>query len=109
MPRPWRLVRYSGLLRAGHPIAALYLTPLTSISLPGEWYIPLDDILEIARQEAHPYLDRIAVRLEKKGLCVRTATQMGGVASAIIEYAEANSFFLLSFSRDDFFHRKLLG
>jgi nucleotide-binding universal stress UspA family protein len=72
------------------------LSVMTSISLTGEWYMPLDDILETAHQEAQTYLDRTAKAMETEGLKVSIATVVGGVANAIINHAETNQVDLIA-------------
>jgi nucleotide-binding universal stress UspA family protein len=74
------------------------LTLLTSLTFAGEWYMPLDSVIEIARQEARLYLDGVAEDLDAQGIQVSTALQVGGVANAIIEYAEANEIDLIAMS-----------
>lgn len=74
------------------------LTLLTSLTYSGEWYMPLDSVIETARQEARLYLDRVAEDLTAQGIKVSVAVQAGGVANAIIEYADANEIDLIAMS-----------
>ena len=60
----------------------------TSLSLAGEGYMPLDHLMDTATDDAQDYLDGIASRLTAQGLRASTALRIGGVANAIIEYAE---------------------
>jgi nucleotide-binding universal stress UspA family protein len=69
---------------------------LTSMSLAGEVYMPLDNIMEAATQDAQRYLDGVASRLEAQGIRASTTLQIGGVANAIIEFAEENSIDLIA-------------
>jgi nucleotide-binding universal stress UspA family protein len=61
---------------------------LTSMSLAGEGYLPLDSLIQTANQDAQHYLDRVAATIKAQGVQVSTALQIGGVANAIIDYAE---------------------
>jgi len=61
-----------------------------------EWYMPLEGTLETANQIAKDYLNRMAEHMRARGIRVTTAMQMGAVANAIIEYAEANQIDLIA-------------
>jgi nucleotide-binding universal stress UspA family protein len=65
-------------------------------SFTGEWYMPLEGTFETAKQIAEAYLDHVAERLRAGEVQVTTATRTGGVANAIIEYAEANQIDLIA-------------
>jgi len=65
-------------------------------SLIGEWYLPLQGIFETAHQEAQTYLDGVADDLRAQGLEVSTALDTGGVADAIVNFAEANQVDLIA-------------
>jgi nucleotide-binding universal stress UspA family protein len=100
----------------GSPVAEQVLPPVISIaqalaasvtlfqvpivfatgSLIGEWYLPLQGIFETAHQEGQAYLDRVADDLRGEGLEVSTALDTGGVADAIVNYAEANQVDLIA-------------
>lgn len=68
----------------------------TSLSLAGEGYVPLDHLMETATEDAQDYLDGIANGLVPQGVKVSTALRIGGVANAIIEYAEDNRIDLIA-------------
>jgi nucleotide-binding universal stress UspA family protein len=68
----------------------------TSLSLAGEGYMPLDSLMDTATEDAQDYLDGIASRLTAQGVKVSTALRIGGVANAIIEYAEENQIDLIA-------------
>jgi len=59
-------------------------------SFTGEWYLPVQGILETARQDAQVYLDRVADRLKGDGFKVSTAMRVGAVADSIVDYAQVN-------------------
>ena len=67
------------------------LTLFTSVSLTGEWHMPLENVVEIARQDAQQYLARVAEDLQAQGIAVSIDFQIGAVANAIIDYADMNS------------------
>jgi len=62
----------------------------------GEWYLPIQGVLETAEEDAQAYLSAVAGRLAEQGLNVTTATSSGSVANCIIEYAEANQMDLIA-------------
>ncbi len=72
------------------------LTIFSSISLMGEWYLPMEGIVDITREDTRAYLARIAVKLEEHGIKVSTEIKMGGVANAILQYAEENQIDLIA-------------
>lgn len=76
----------------------LFRVPIAHVSgsFTGEWYLPLEGTFETANQIAEAYLDRMAERLRGGGNQVTTAMWTGGVANAIIEYAEANQIDLIA-------------
>jgi nucleotide-binding universal stress UspA family protein len=76
----------------------LFRVPIVYISgsLTGDWYLPLQGVLETARQDAQAYLERVANRLQAQRVRVSTAMRIGGVANVIIEYAEANQVDLIA-------------
>jgi nucleotide-binding universal stress UspA family protein len=76
----------------------LFRVPIvsTSGSLMGEWCMPLGGVFETAGQDAQAYLNHMADGLKERGLKVTTAMRTGGVADAIIEYAEANRIDLIA-------------
>jgi nucleotide-binding universal stress UspA family protein len=76
----------------------LFQVPIAHVSgwMTGEWYLPVQGVLETAEQDAHAYLSAVAGRLEEQGLDVLTATEIGSVANCIVEYAEANHVDLIA-------------
>lgn len=62
----------------------------------GEWYLPLQGILETARQDAQAYLDRVAARLKGDGFKVSTAMRVGAVADSIVDHAQINHIDLIA-------------
>jgi nucleotide-binding universal stress UspA family protein len=76
----------------------LFQVPIAHVSgwVTGEWYLPVQGVLETAEQDAHAYLSAVAGRLEEQGLDVLTATEIGSVANCIVEYAEANHVDLIA-------------
>jgi nucleotide-binding universal stress UspA family protein len=76
----------------------LFRVPIVQISgsLSGEWVLPLEGTLGTADEIAGVYLNRVAEHLREQGIKVSTAMQMGGVASVITEYAEANEIDLIA-------------
>jgi len=53
------------------------LTLFTSVSLTGEWHMPLENVVEIARQDAQQYLARVAEDLQAQGIAVSIDFQIG--------------------------------
>ena len=53
----------------------------------GEWYLPLQSTFDISDRQAKAYLDRLAGRLQERGIKVSTALGEGPVAEAIIDHA----------------------
>ena len=76
----------------------LFRVPIAHVSgsLFGDWVLPLEGTLETANDIASVYLQRQAEPLREQGIRVSTAMQMGGVANAIIEFAEANEIDLIA-------------
>jgi nucleotide-binding universal stress UspA family protein len=64
--------------------------------MTGEWYLPIQGVLDTAEQDAQAYLDAVAGRLEEQGLDVVTATSIGSVADCIVDYAEASQVDLIA-------------
>ncbi len=65
-------------------------------SMTGEWYLPVQGVLETAEEDAQAYLTAVAGRLAEQGVDVVTATSCGSVANCIIEFAEANQVDLIA-------------
>jgi nucleotide-binding universal stress UspA family protein len=76
----------------------LFRVPIAHVSgaFADDWYVPLEGTLETASQVAEKYLDRVADELYAQSVRVMKATRMGGVADAILEYAEANKIDLIA-------------
>jgi nucleotide-binding universal stress UspA family protein len=70
----------------------LFQVPIAYVTgwMTGEWYLPVQGVLDTAEENSHGYLQAVADRLEEGGLRVTTSTAIGAVADCIIEYAEAN-------------------
>ncbi len=64
--------------------------------MTGEWYLPVQAVLDTAEEDAQAYLNAVASRLEEQGLHVLAATAIGSVADSIVEYAEANQVDLVA-------------
>jgi nucleotide-binding universal stress UspA family protein len=64
--------------------------------MTGEWYLPVEGVLDMAEADIQAYLSAVAGRLAEQGLDVVTATSIGAVASCIVEYAEANQVDLIA-------------
>jgi len=88
----------SSVARALDARLVLFRAPIvyTSGAMVGEWYLPLEGVLEVTEQDAQVYLAHMAERLAEEGLKVSTAMQRGGVAEAIVDYAEANQMDLIA-------------
>jgi nucleotide-binding universal stress UspA family protein len=69
-----------------------------SLSLAGEGYMPLEGVIEAAHQDAQSYLEQVAHDLKGQGFRVSIALQIGGVANAIIDYAETYQIDLIAMS-----------
>jgi nucleotide-binding universal stress UspA family protein len=69
---------------------------LASGWMTGEWYLPVQGVLDMAEADVQTYLSAVAGRLAEQGLDVVTATSIGAVASCIVEYAEANQVDLIA-------------
>ena len=76
----------------------LFQVPIAHVSgwMTGDWYLPVQGVLETAEEDAQAYLGAVAARLASQGLAVSTATSIGAVASCIVEYAEANRVDLIA-------------
>jgi nucleotide-binding universal stress UspA family protein len=76
----------------------LFQVPIVYVTgwMTGEWYLPVQGVLDTAEENSHGYLKSVAVRLEEKGLEVSTSTSIGAVADSIVEYAEANDVDLVA-------------
>jgi acetoin utilization protein AcuB len=76
----------------------LFQVPIAHVSswMTGEWYLPIQGVLETAEADAEAYLRATAGRLEEQGVAVTTATGIGSVADCIVEYAEVNRVDLIA-------------
>jgi nucleotide-binding universal stress UspA family protein len=76
----------------------LFQVPIAHVSgwMTGEWYLPIQGVLETAEADAEAYLSTTAGRLEGQGVEVTTATEIGSVASCIVEYAAVNHIDLIA-------------
>jgi nucleotide-binding universal stress UspA family protein len=93
------------VLPAATPIARALGCEMTLLQVPivsasgsftGEWYLPLSGSFESADQDAQAYLDRLANDLRDQGIEASTATWVGPVAEAIVDYAKANDVDLIA-------------
>jgi nucleotide-binding universal stress UspA family protein len=76
----------------------LFQVPIAHVSgwMTGEWYLPVQGVLETAEGDAQAYLRGVAEDLKEQGLDVAIATGMGSVANCIVEYADANQVDLIA-------------
>ena len=76
----------------------LFQVPIAYVTgwMTGEWYLPVQGVLDTAEENSHSYLEAVAGRLEEEGLEVSTSTSIGSVADCIVEYAEANQVDLIA-------------
>jgi nucleotide-binding universal stress UspA family protein len=76
----------------------LFQVPIAQVSgwMTGDWYLPIQGVLDTAEADAAAYLSTVAGGLEAQGLDVTTATSIGAVADCIIEYAQANHIDLIA-------------
>jgi nucleotide-binding universal stress UspA family protein len=76
----------------------LFQVPIAYVSgwMTGEWYVPIQGVLETADEDTEAYLSAAASRLEGQGVEVTTATAIGSVANCIVEYAAVNDIDLIA-------------
>jgi len=76
----------------------LFQVPIAHVSgwMTGEWYFPIQGVLDTAETDAQAYLTTVAGRLKEEGLDVLTATAMGSVADCIVDYAAGNHIDLVA-------------
>lgn len=88
----------SNVARALAAELVLFRVPAVSTStyLARDSYVPLDHLIETANQDTEKYLNHTAESTREQGIQVSTAIQIGGVANAIIDYAEANRIDLIA-------------
>ena len=97
--------RAERVLPAVIPIASSLRCKVTLLQVPivylsgwmtGEGVLPVHGILAAAEQDALAYLNHVATYLQQQGVDVSTATQVGAVAEAIIQYAQASEVDLIA-------------
>jgi nucleotide-binding universal stress UspA family protein len=65
--------------------------------LAGDWFfLPVEGEFEEEEQAAMAYLERVAGPLREEGIAVSTNTEIGPVATSIVEYAEAKHVDLIA-------------
>lgn len=76
----------------------LFRVPIAHVSgsYASDWYVPLEWTFESANHIAEEYLSRVADDLQAQGVRVTSATRMGDVAGAILEYAEGKQIDLIA-------------
>jgi len=76
----------------------LLQVPIVHVSgwMTGDWYLPIQGVLDTAEEDAQAYLNAVAGKLMEQGLGVVTATVSGSVADCIVEFAEANRVDLIA-------------
>jgi len=76
----------------------LFQVPIAYVTgwMTGEWYLPIQGVLETAEEDAQAYLSAAAERLGEQGIDVATATSIGSVANCIVEYAAVNHIDLVA-------------
>jgi nucleotide-binding universal stress UspA family protein len=76
----------------------LFQVPIAHVTgwTTGDWYIPVQGVLQTAEEDAEAYLNSVADGLREQGLEVSTATAIGAVASCIVDFAEANEVDLIA-------------
>jgi nucleotide-binding universal stress UspA family protein len=76
----------------------LFQVPVAHVSgwMTGDWYLPVQGIVDTAEEDAETYLDTVAGQLKEQGLEATTATAIGSMASCIVEYAEAHDIDLVA-------------
>jgi nucleotide-binding universal stress UspA family protein len=86
------------LARALGSSLTLFQVPIAHVSgwMTGEWYFPVQGVLDTAEADVQAYLHLVAGDLQKQGLDVHTATTIGSVADCIVDYAETNQMDLIA-------------
>ncbi len=76
----------------------LFQVPIAFVSgwMTGEWYLPIQGVLDTAEEDAQKYLGDTAGRLAQHGLEVTTLTGTGSVADCIVDCAEAQGADLIA-------------
>jgi len=76
----------------------LFQVPIVHVYgwMTGEWFLPVQGVLDMAEQDVQTYLSNVASRLKGQGIRVTTGTGIGSVAECIIQYAEANHIDLIA-------------
>ncbi|HSJ57175.1 MAG TPA: universal stress protein [Anaerolineae bacterium] len=86
------------LARALGSSLTLFQVPIAHVSgwMTGEWYFPVQGVLDTAEADVQAYLHLVAGDLQRQGLDVHTATTIGSVADCIVDYAETNQMDLIA-------------
>ena len=76
----------------------LFQVPIAHVTgwMTGEWYLPIQGVLQTADADAEAYLSATASRLEGQGVKATIATAIGSVANCIVEYAAVNNIDLIA-------------
>jgi nucleotide-binding universal stress UspA family protein len=84
--------------RALHASLVLFQVPIAHVYgwMTGEWFLPVQGVLDTAEEDAQAYLDEVAAGLEAQDVSVVTTMMIGSVAEAIIEHAQANCIDLIA-------------
>jgi len=88
----------TALARSLGSVMTLFQVPIahTADWVTGEWYFPVQGVIDAAEADVQAYLTSVAGRLRAQGLDVCTATAMGAVADCIVDYAQANQMDLVA-------------
>lgn len=62
----------------------------------GEWYMPIQGIMDSAVTDAETYLAEVARRLEQEGVAASTAVEIGSVSECIVDYAAGSQVDLIA-------------
>jgi nucleotide-binding universal stress UspA family protein len=76
----------------------LFQVPIAHVYgwMTGEWFLPVQAVLDTAEHDAQAYLSHIATHLPGLAVRVSTTTKIGSVAACIIDYAESNQIDLIA-------------
>jgi nucleotide-binding universal stress UspA family protein len=76
----------------------LFQVPIAHVYdwMTGEWFLPVQAILDTAEHDAQAYLSHVAGHLPGLAVRVSTAKRIGSVAACIIDYAESNQIDLIA-------------
>lgn len=78
----------------------LFQVPIAHASewMTGEWYFPVQGVVDTVEADAEAYLGAVAGDLRGRGLDVTTAMAMGAVADCIVDYAATHQMDLIAMS-----------